>query len=175
MIFFFLFLTRTRTKVFFFFFSSRRRHTRLVSDWSSDVCSSDLRLAPFSRNVRGAVKRGGPFLWRRARREEQAAVEAIVRATLEVGSQALVLAPEVGVVERLVDLLRRVLPEGHTVAPYHSGLGRGRAAVHEAARKGDVDVVIGTRTSALLGLARPGSICVVDEPNGAHRAEQGHE
>src|SRR5258706_4453798 len=28
----------------FFFFSSRRRHTRLVSDWSSDVCSSDLSL-----------------------------------------------------------------------------------------------------------------------------------
>src|SRR5262249_60137863 len=27
-----------------FFFSSRRRHTRLVSDWSSDVCSSDLAL-----------------------------------------------------------------------------------------------------------------------------------
>src|SRR5258706_3538593 len=26
----------------FFFFSSRRRHTILVSDWSSDVCSSDL-------------------------------------------------------------------------------------------------------------------------------------
>src|SRR5438093_2094895 len=25
-----------------FFFSSRRRHTSLVSDWSSDVCSSDL-------------------------------------------------------------------------------------------------------------------------------------
>src|SRR5262249_58948843 len=29
---------------YFFFFSSRRRHTRLVSDWSSDVCSSDLRV-----------------------------------------------------------------------------------------------------------------------------------
>src|SRR5205814_6531178 len=26
------------------FFSSRRRHTRCLSDWSSDVCSSDLRL-----------------------------------------------------------------------------------------------------------------------------------
>src|SRR5262249_57944038 len=24
-------------------FTSRRRHTRLVSDWSSDVCSSDLQ------------------------------------------------------------------------------------------------------------------------------------
>src|SRR5690242_20785095 len=27
---------------FLFFFSSRRRHTRLTCDWSSDVCSSDL-------------------------------------------------------------------------------------------------------------------------------------
>src|SRR5262245_62638642 len=27
---------------FSFFFSSRRRHTRCLSDWSSDVCSSDL-------------------------------------------------------------------------------------------------------------------------------------
>src|SRR3712207_8523500 len=27
-----------------FFFSSRRRHTRYWRDWSSDVCSSDLRL-----------------------------------------------------------------------------------------------------------------------------------
>src|SRR5256885_3280758 len=29
-----------KTRVFFF--SSRRRHTRLQGDWSSDVCSSDL-------------------------------------------------------------------------------------------------------------------------------------
>src|SRR5690242_20845417 len=28
--------------VLLFFFSSRRRHTRLTCDWSSDVCSSDL-------------------------------------------------------------------------------------------------------------------------------------
>src|SRR5205814_5000126 len=31
-------LARDRT----FFFSSRRRHTSCLSDWSSDVCSSDL-------------------------------------------------------------------------------------------------------------------------------------
>src|SRR6266516_4866603 len=29
-----------------FFFSSRRRHTRSYGDWSSDVCSSDLRPTP---------------------------------------------------------------------------------------------------------------------------------
>src|SRR5215204_7359058 len=28
--------------MWFFFFSSRRRHTRSLCDWSSDVCSSDL-------------------------------------------------------------------------------------------------------------------------------------
>src|SRR5437762_13234713 len=28
--------------MFCFFFSSRRRHTRYIGDWSSDVCSSDL-------------------------------------------------------------------------------------------------------------------------------------
>src|SRR2546421_1010475 len=33
-----------------FFFSSRRRHTRSDRDWSSDVCSSDLRA--FSRMKR---------------------------------------------------------------------------------------------------------------------------
>src|SRR5438046_6045822 len=32
-----------------FFFSSRRRHTRLVSDWSSDVCSSDLWIGQLPR------------------------------------------------------------------------------------------------------------------------------
>src|SRR5256885_8025852 len=31
--------------MFMFFFSSRRRHTRLQGDWSSDVCSSDLFFA----------------------------------------------------------------------------------------------------------------------------------
>src|SRR5262245_19385505 len=38
-----MFLFRSVLSVFFFFFSSRRRHTRCLSDWSSDVCSSDLK------------------------------------------------------------------------------------------------------------------------------------
>src|SRR5215213_11208892 len=43
----------------FFFFSSRRRHTRLVSDWSSDVCSSDLvDIADASRLVEAAGAEG---------------------------------------------------------------------------------------------------------------------
>src|SRR5215213_11230670 len=38
-----------------FFFSSRRRHTRLVSDWSSDVCSSDLERKA-AQNIKAAKK-----------------------------------------------------------------------------------------------------------------------
>src|SRR5947199_127237 len=50
-----------------FFFSSRRRHTRCLSDWSSDVCSSDLAAhrgdgEPFRRHRRTH----GP--WRRSLR-----------------------------------------------------------------------------------------------------------
>src|SRR5207245_9488458 len=42
----------------FFFFSSRRRHTRCYRDWSSDVCSSDLKpdgIAKVSNPVCGDV------------------------------------------------------------------------------------------------------------------------
>src|SRR5215217_4462129 len=45
------------TCLFVFFFSSRRRHTRYWRDWSSDVCSSDLR---YDRNVGRAVLGMGP-------------------------------------------------------------------------------------------------------------------
>src|SRR5690349_14600480 len=44
LVFFHLFLLSVVSALFFFFFfSSRRRHTRSLRDWSSDVCSSDLK------------------------------------------------------------------------------------------------------------------------------------
>src|SRR2546426_6529532 len=44
----------------FFFFSSRRRHTRLQGDWSSDVCSSDLAVrVSCARVVMGVGSRKG--------------------------------------------------------------------------------------------------------------------
>src|SRR5262245_63118800 len=43
----------------FFFFSSRRRHTRCLSDWSSDVCSSDLE--GFLRLLVPALPRARPL------------------------------------------------------------------------------------------------------------------
>src|SRR5438874_7304632 len=38
-----------------FFFSSRRRHTRSLRDWSSDVCSSDLLLVVATETPQGLL------------------------------------------------------------------------------------------------------------------------
>src|SRR2546426_7087112 len=51
-----------------FFFSSRRRHTRLQGDWSSDVCSSDLAASTTSPAPRSPVRtpsrsRGSRIRW----------------------------------------------------------------------------------------------------------------
>ena len=72
------------------------------------------------------VGRGGAWLWRIPTREQPDAVAAVARVTVEGGERALVLAPEIESVERLVRYLRRALPAGHAVAPYHSALGRDR-------------------------------------------------
>src|SRR2546430_3903287 len=46
--------------LFFFFFSSRRRHTRFDCDWSSDVCSSGLRVFRRSRTSVFSEQGAGP-------------------------------------------------------------------------------------------------------------------
>src|SRR5258705_1776320 len=55
-----------------FFFQSRRRHTRCLSDWSSDVCSSDLealaQTLPLGGHAFTAERERVPFLERVARR-----------------------------------------------------------------------------------------------------------
>src|SRR5262245_66086508 len=62
--------------IILFFFSSRRRHTRCLSDWSSDVCSSDLaarpqmgQAAPADLPDRGP--RGDPLLVAEEERSEE--------------------------------------------------------------------------------------------------------
>src|SRR5256885_9107013 len=43
---------------FLFFFASRRRHTRLQGDWSSDVCSSDLKNAECKMRLFSLAEKG---------------------------------------------------------------------------------------------------------------------
>src|SRR5215213_11202350 len=67
-----------------FFFSSRRRHTRLGSDWSSDVCSSDLGLPPpAARKALAAARCMGP---------EQGSLTVIATASQPIGGETTVIA-----------------------------------------------------------------------------------
>src|ERR1039457_6252881 len=72
----------------FFFFSSRRRHTRLQGDWSSDVCSSDLvqELRESQKIVKqalegipeGAVKADAPHVVLPDREKMKTQMEALI-------------------------------------------------------------------------------------------------
>src|SRR5690606_39278690 len=69
-----------------FFFSSRRRHTRFSRDWSSDVCSSDLRRAGRSRCLprRGQHHLLGKYAGGRSRKSWQKGHE---KADFQEGSR----------------------------------------------------------------------------------------
>src|ERR671919_1743970 len=73
------------------FFSSRRRHTRLQGDWSSDVCSSDLDLVT-------------------PRPVDVASVQAKLRSLDELGS-ALRLVGEIDGARLAEDVLLRLAVE----------------------------------------------------------------
>src|SRR6266516_6143418 len=90
--------------ILFFFFSSRRRHTISYGDWSSDVCSSDLRRVDLAPAVRRPVPAAEEALMHPVDRSEMSAARARMMARrrrsltiLGVGSVAgLVLALSIG-------------------------------------------------------------------------------
>src|ERR1039457_7295192 len=65
-----------------FFFSSRRRHTRLQGDWSSDVCSSDLH-RQFECHDRHATDPAGPPRSEEHTSELQSPCNLVCRLLLE--------------------------------------------------------------------------------------------
>src|SRR5258706_9542569 len=83
-----------------FFFSSRRRHRRLVSDWSSDVCSSDLPpgrgpQSPASGDRREASFPGSAEAAPHADRLMPAIVDRAVEAVVsDLPDPTIVLTPE---------------------------------------------------------------------------------
>src|SRR5256885_8887916 len=103
---------------YFFFFSSRRRHTRLQGDWSSDVCSSDLY-------VRSVFRKLGEVSF-----EE---IEAAYQSMEDEGRAALAqsgIAPDGIVIERAADM--RYVGQEHAVTvdlPMAFFEGRDRSAI----------------------------------------------
>src|SRR5437762_48440 len=76
-----------------FFFSSRRRHTRYIGDWSSDVCSSDLHptlLTPGPLSDCFSLKRRAACHPERSARNARVAKDLLLR---RVAKNLLVLGP----------------------------------------------------------------------------------
>jgi len=93
---------------------------------------------------------------------------AVVR---QGGRSVLVLVPEIGLTPALVAAFRGRF--GDRVAIQHSGLSDGeRHDQWHRIRRGDVDVVVGTRSAVFAPLASIGLIVVDEEHDGSYKQEE---
>jgi primosomal protein N' (replication factor Y) len=95
----------------------------------------------------------------------------LLARSLDRGRPGLVLVPEIALALPLVDRLRADL--GARVALVHSGLGDGeRADEWRRIRRGDVDVVVGTRLAVLAPLGDVGIVIVDEEHDAAYKSDR---
>src|SRR5256885_17142802 len=102
----------------FFFFSSRRRHTRLQGDWSSDVCSSDLIAAQDGCTIK--LDASGAIVAATGVTEQGQGTETIMAQIA-----ATALGVEMSCVKVLTGDTDKVPYGGGTWASRAAGIGRG--------------------------------------------------
>jgi primosomal protein N' (replication factor Y) len=87
------------------------------------------------------------------------------------GRQVLVLVPEIALTPSVTGLFRAGF--GNRVAVQHSALSDGeRHDQWQRIRRGDVDIVVGTRSAVFAPLARPGLIVVDEEHDTSYKQEE---
>jgi primosomal protein N' (replication factor Y) len=95
-------------------------------------------------------------------------LSAAVRAS---GRTVLMLVPEIALTPSTASLFRQAFGDG--VAILHSGLSDGeRHDEWQRIRRGDVHVVVGTRSAVFAPLARIGLIVVDEEHDGSYKQEE---
>lgn len=96
----------------------------------------------------------------------------IIRTVLARGEQALVMVPEIALTPQLVSRFKERL--GVEIAVLHSGLSdteRMRAWLR--ASRGELPVVIGTRSAVFTPLLKPGVIIIDEEHDGSYKQQDG--
>ena len=101
--------------------------------------------------------------------------ELYLRLTADVlarNRQVLVLAPEIGLTPQLAERFERRF--GARVASYHSALSdKERARTWLRARRGEVDVIVGTRSAVFVPMARPGLLVIDEEHDVSYKQQEG--
>lgn len=96
----------------------------------------------------------------------------LIRQTLEAGKQALVLIPEINLGPQTHERFARRF--NARIALLHSNVGdRDRLDAWIAARDGEADIVIGTRSALFTPLKRPGLIIVDEEHDASYKQQEG--
>ncbi len=97
---------------------------------------------------------------------------ALAREQTQQGRQTLILVPEIGLTPQMIERVRR--HTGARTVALHSGLADGeRHNAWLAARSGEADIVLGTRSAVFVPLARPGLIVVDEEHDGSYKQQDG--
>ncbi|MVW74569.1 primosomal protein N' [Pseudomonas xionganensis] len=96
----------------------------------------------------------------------------LIRETLEAGKQALVLIPEINLgPQTLVRFEQRF---NARIALLHSAVNdRERLDAWLAARDGEADIIIGTRSALFTPMQRPGLIIIDEEHDASYKQQEG--
>jgi primosomal protein N' (replication factor Y) len=96
----------------------------------------------------------------------------LIRETLEAGKQALVLIPEINLGPQT--LARFEQRFNARIALVHSAVNdRERLDAWLAARDGDADIIIGTRSALFTPMKNPGLIIIDEEHDGSYKQQEG--
>ncbi len=96
----------------------------------------------------------------------------LIRETLEVGKQALVLIPEINLGPQT--LARFEQRFNARIALLHSAVNdRERLDAWLAARDGEADIIIGTRSALFTPMQRPGLIIIDEEHDASYKQQEG--
>ena len=95
----------------------------------------------------------------------------LARAVRDAGRQVLLMVPEIALTPSVVALVRGAF--GDRVAVQHSSLSDGeRHDQWQRIRRGDIDIVVGTRSAVFTPLSRLGLIIVDEEHDSSYKQEE---
>ena len=151
---------------------------RRVDDLSDErVSPADIVLSAEQQKARDAVyeqlETGRPavFLLHGVTGSGKTSVfEKLIYDTVKMGRQAMLLIPEIGLTPQILKRFRSLF--GERVAVIHSGLSLGqRLDEYKRIKRGDADIVIGTRSAVFAPLSNIGLIIIDEEGERSYKSD----